>query len=125
MITHLQVFDSFIQQNLPLFTSPHNICVVILHSGDYALITHRPAFDKTVLTFCSIKLYLFNNPLIISVQPPYSGDYAFISEKSWYHSVSAVDAECEIAMMKEEFYPTSYGWALQKGSPFLEHFSDK
>ena len=46
------------------------------------------------------------------------GGYAFITEKSWYQAVAAEeeDKNCQLALMGEEFYPTSYGYAFQTES---------
>ena len=52
-----------------------------------------------------------------------SGNYAFISEKSWFTYNLADD--CDIAMAKEEFYPTNYAWAFQTGAPYLKLFSER
>ena len=53
----------------------------------------------------------------------FTGRYAFIAEKSWFAKISSED--CNLAMLKEEFYPTNYAWVLQKGAPYVQIFSDK
>ncbi len=51
------------------------------------------------------------------------GDYAFIAEKSWYQA--ELPGDCNLAMMKETFYPTNYGMAFQEKTPYLKLFSDR
>ena len=51
------------------------------------------------------------------------GDYAFIAEKSWYQAEVAKD--CSLAMMKETFYPTNYGWAFQPNAPIISILNDR
>lgn len=52
-----------------------------------------------------------------------SGKFAFIAEKSYYSAVSASD--CDLVMAQEEFYPTDYGWAFPKGTPYIKKFNDR
>ena len=52
-----------------------------------------------------------------------SGNYAFIAEKSWFNY--KLDEDCDIAMLKEEFYPNNYAWVFQSGAPYLKLFSKR
>ena len=49
------------------------------------------------------------------------GDYAFIAEKSYYQAEVAKD--CNLAMAKDTFYPTNYGWAFPEKSKIVKLFN--
>lgn len=52
-----------------------------------------------------------------------NGKFYFITERSYFSTVSAED--CNLVIAKEEFFPTDYGWAFPKATPFIKKFNDR
>lgn len=51
------------------------------------------------------------------------GSYAYLTDKSGV--LELLSNNCELKILKEEFFPTQYAFALPEGSPFVDMFSDR